>query len=279
MNDFTRLTQEQGFRVHGWMRTLFDLTGTELLIFAIVYSYTKSGGDGVGGNRFFMEWTGAGRNTVIRALDSLEAAGLISATETGQGKIKKYTVSEHAKKRIGEPVKNLNQSQNETSPKMGLVPNNDYHQSQNGTTTSPKIGLDPSQNGTSNQTIKENESKLERKPDNTTPDINSTPREELPPIAERAMRPPEAPAFHEVYSTMESLTFRPSGTELERCVRAFYDREERQGWKGNWKGKVQSYAASWLNNHPPTHYRQPQRQQARGCQPDDTPVDYGEIPW
>lgn len=272
MNDFTRLTQEQGFRVHGWMRTLFDLTGTELLIFAIVYSYTKSGGDGVGGNRFFMEWTGASEDTVTRSVKNLEQAGLIAANGAGRGKLKKYTV--------GDKVNDIcNYPQNAGSQESLQPAKCGYYPPQNAGTATRKMRVHHPQNAGSNQTIKEQESKLESKPDNTTPDINSTPREELPPIAERAMRPPEAPAFHEVYSTMESLTFRPSGTELERCVRAFYDREEQQGWKGNWKGKVQSYAASWLNNHPPTHYRQPQRQQARGCQPDDTPVDYGEIPW
>lgn len=280
MNDFTRLTPEQGFRVHGWMRTLFDLTGTELLIFAIVYSYTGKGG-AVGGIRFFTEWTGVTRPTVINSLQKLEQSGLITVTETGNGKLKKYTVSEAANKRIEvvqndvEPVKNFNQSNNLTSKESLPPPVKNFNPHQSNFETGTSKDFLPA-----TKLYRKQESKLERKPDNTTLAINSTPREELPPIAERAMIPPEAPAFHEVYTTMESLTIRPSGTELERCVRAFYDREERQGWRGNWKGKVQSYAASWLNNlNRHSGYRQPPREQARGCQPDDPPMDYGEIPW
>ena len=131
MTEYTRLTPEQGFHVYGWMRTELGLSGTELAIYAIVYSYTRNGG-ATGGIRFFMEWTGAGRNTVIRALDSLEAAGLLKAEDAEQGKLKKYTIS-------GTDARS-DQSQNETSPKMGLqpVPKWDYYQYQNGTTPVPK---------------------------------------------------------------------------------------------------------------------------------------------
>lgn len=276
MNDFTRLTPEQGFRVYGWMRTLFDLKGTELAIFAIVYSYTQNGGD-IGGNRFFSEWTGAGRSTVIRTLDALEAAGMLEATETEQGKLKKYTISATAKKKIEEHIgqqENLyNHSKNETSPKMKPVSN--CNQSQNETTTSPKMGLPPSQNETSNQTIK----KLERKNNiNNKNKINDniTRARELPPIVQQAMQPPEAPKFHDVYSAMRNLLVRPMGTELEKCAHAFYDLREQQGWSHDWKSHLARYAASWLSrqrNQPPPINK------PRPCQPDDPVQDFGEIPW
>lgn len=271
MNDFTRLTPEQGFHVYGWMRTELGLSGTELVIFAIVYSYTRNGG-AIGGIRFFSEWTGASKPTVINSLQKLELAGLISAIETGNGKLKKYTVSD------GEPVKKIDQSKNLTSKETLPQPvKNFYHDQSNFAAGTSKDFLPATK-----QEI-EIESKLERKQDNNTSvDIDVTTREgELPPIAERAMQAPEPPAFHEVFGTMCSLTIRPSGTELDKCAHAFYDREERQGWKGNWKGKIQSYATSWLNNlnRQPTYNGRPQKQQARGCKPDDPVQDFGDIPW
>jgi DNA-binding PadR family transcriptional regulator len=275
MNDFTRLTPEQGFHVYGWMRTMFDLKGTDLELFAIVYSYTQNGGE-IGGLRFFTEWTGATRPTVINSLQKLEQAGLITAVETKNGRLKKYTVGDTARKQIetykndGEPVKNFNQSNNLTSkdslppPVKNLYP----HQLKNETPTSKNF-LPAS------KIESKIDNKQERKIDNNYR-ITQPPREEEPPLVQAAMQPPEAPEFHEVYNAMLKLLVRPMGTELEKCAHAFYDLKEQQGWSGNWKSHASRYAASWaakVRNLPP------QREKPRPCQPDDPVQDFGEIPW
>ena len=261
MTEYTRLTPEQGFHVYGWMRTELGLSGTELAIYAIVYSYTRNGG-AIGGIRFFSEWTGASKPTVINTLQKLEQAGLILATETGNGKLKKYTIPD------GEPVKNFNQSKNLTSKETLPLPvkNFNHHQSENLTSTSkdflPATKIE-----------RELDNKIERKLENA--------REEMPPLAQRAMQTATAPTFEEVYSTMRSLIIRPDGADLDQCAHAFYEREAAQGWSGNWKGKISRYAASWLNNinRSGSYMRKPQKQHPRGCQPDDPRVDHGEIPW
>ena len=278
MNDFTRLTPEQGFHVYGWMRTLFDLKGTELELFAIVYSYTQNGGE-IGGLQFFTEWAGATRPTVINSLQKLEQAGLISATDTKNGRLKKYTVGDTARKQIetykndGEPVKNFNQSNNFTSkeslppPVKNLYP----HQLKNETPTS-KIFLPAT------KIESKIENKQEKKIDNNYR-ITQTPREEEPSILQAAMKPTEAPEFHEVFRAMRNLIVRPIGPELDRCAHAFYDLRETQGWSNDWKAHLTRYAAAWAaraRNAPP---QRPERDKPRPCQPDDPVQDFGEIPW
>ena len=279
MNDFTRLTPEQGFRVYGWMRTQFDLKGTELALFAIVYSYTQNGGE-IGGLRFFTEWTGATKPTVINSLQKLEQAGLIASTDAKNGQLKKYTIGEIAKQKIeansneGEPVKNLNQSNNLTSKKSLPPPvKNLYpHQSKNFTGTSKEILPATKYESTL-------ERKTDRKQENINNRITTPPREEDSPLVQAAMQPTEAPTFPVVYAVMRQLLVRPIGTELEKCAHAFYDLREAQGWSKDWKSHLTRYAAAWLSrqrNQPP---QREQRDLPRPCQPDDPIQDFGEIPW
>lgn len=288
MNDFTRLTPEQGFRVCAWMRTLFDLKGTELELFAIVCSYTQNGGE-VGGNRFFMEWTGASEDTVTRSLKNLEQAGLIAANGAGRGKLKKYTISDRVNKKLAEVgiIENYPQNagalkddypQNAGSQESLLPAKCGYHPPQNAGTTTRKMRVHHPQNAGSNQIIKKIENKQERKKDNNYR-ITQPPSVEEPPLVQAAMQPLDAPEFHEVYGAMRNLLVRPIGTELEKCAHAFYDLRETQGWSHDWKAHLIRYAAAWAaraRNVPP---QRPERDKPRPCQPDDPVQDFGEIPW
>jgi hypothetical protein len=58
--------------VQGWMINELQLKGNELLIFAIIYGYSKDGqGKFEGSLKYLCDSTGASRNTVISSLNSL----------------------------------------------------------------------------------------------------------------------------------------------------------------------------------------------------------------
>ncbi len=65
--------------IQGWMVSEIGLSGNELLVYAIIYGFSQDGeGEFTGSLRYLMDWTGASKNTVMRALVSLEEKGLIS---------------------------------------------------------------------------------------------------------------------------------------------------------------------------------------------------------
>lgn len=65
--------------IQGWMVAELGLSGNELLVYAIIYGFSQDGeGEFTGSLRYLMDWTGASKNTVMRALVSLEEKGLIS---------------------------------------------------------------------------------------------------------------------------------------------------------------------------------------------------------
>lgn len=68
--------------VSGWMVNQLKLKGNELHIFAIIYGFSKDG-NGVyhGGNKYLSETIGATKNTIIKALKSLEEKQYIIKTE------------------------------------------------------------------------------------------------------------------------------------------------------------------------------------------------------
>lgn len=65
--------------IQGWMVAELGLSGNELLVYAIIYGFSQDGeGEFTGSLRYLMDWTGSSKNTVMRALVSLEEKGLIS---------------------------------------------------------------------------------------------------------------------------------------------------------------------------------------------------------
>jgi len=65
--------------IQGWMVSELGLSGNELLVYAIIYGFSQDGeGEFTGSLRYLTDWTGASKNTVRRALASLEEKGLIT---------------------------------------------------------------------------------------------------------------------------------------------------------------------------------------------------------
>lgn len=58
--------------IHGWMKSLLKLKGTELMVFAIIFGFTQDGTtEFCGGLKYLMEWTDASKPTIINTLKSL----------------------------------------------------------------------------------------------------------------------------------------------------------------------------------------------------------------
>ena len=64
-------------RVYGFMRSQLGLEKTELLVYALIYSYFRNCESLSGSREYIAEWVGSGRTAVDRAIASLLAKGYI----------------------------------------------------------------------------------------------------------------------------------------------------------------------------------------------------------
>lgn len=77
------MRDENYYVVSGWMVNQLKLSGTELIVFAIIYGFTQNPDLWYDGSLSYMsESAGASKSTVQRALKSLESAGLITKAYT-----------------------------------------------------------------------------------------------------------------------------------------------------------------------------------------------------
>lgn len=72
------MRDEDYIHIAGWMRNLLGLSGNDLLVYAVIFSFSRDGESQYkGGIRYLQDTSGASKNTVIRALESLVEKGLI----------------------------------------------------------------------------------------------------------------------------------------------------------------------------------------------------------
>lgn len=92
----------------------YGLTGNELLIYSVIHGYSQANAGCFWGDREYLATRlGIGKNTVIRALASLEDKGLIS---------KRKGVNPEGKPRFEYQIEHSEEStQNGYLPKMGRV--------------------------------------------------------------------------------------------------------------------------------------------------------------
>lgn len=87
------MKDEHFFVIQGWMINRLHLSGTELMVYAIINGFCQHGdGDGyIGGNATLMKWTGASARTISLTLQSLEEKGLITRSyiKTQRGRLGK----------------------------------------------------------------------------------------------------------------------------------------------------------------------------------------------
>lgn len=69
-----------------WMVSTLNLTGDELLIFAIIYGFSQDGKSKYEGTtKYLSRWTGKSKDTVLRNLKRLRNKGLIDRTKRYYG--------------------------------------------------------------------------------------------------------------------------------------------------------------------------------------------------
>lgn len=83
-----KINDDQFLTVHGWMRTKLKLSGNELWLYALIYSFNKATKkEFYGSNAYMQEWLGVSHNTIRECLRKLVARGLIfrrdAITENG----------------------------------------------------------------------------------------------------------------------------------------------------------------------------------------------------
>ena len=68
--------------IQGWMRTDLNLSGNELIVYAIIYGFSQNKqGEFTGSAQYLADWVGCTRRTVMTILNKLAEAKLISKTE------------------------------------------------------------------------------------------------------------------------------------------------------------------------------------------------------
>lgn len=76
------IKNENFYVVHGWMLNELQLKGNELLVYAIIYGFSQTENQCFTGSlNYLSEFTGATKQTVINAINSLISKGLIEKTE------------------------------------------------------------------------------------------------------------------------------------------------------------------------------------------------------
>lgn len=73
-----KINDDQFLTVHGWMRTRLKLSGNELWLYALIYSFNKTTKkEFYGSNAYMQEWLGVSHNTIRDALKRLVAKELL----------------------------------------------------------------------------------------------------------------------------------------------------------------------------------------------------------
>ena len=69
--------------IQGWMRTELNLSGNELIVYAIIYGFSQNKqGEFTGSAQYLADWVGCTRRTIMSILNKLVEDGTISKTET-----------------------------------------------------------------------------------------------------------------------------------------------------------------------------------------------------
>jgi len=113
-----KISNNNYITIQGWMVNDLQLTGNELLLYALIYGFTQDEKTEYSASIHYMTgWLGVSKNTILRLLITLEDKNLIFRI-TENGKMNRYKISDITSK----PVPKLNRCQNETGAKIEPVP-------------------------------------------------------------------------------------------------------------------------------------------------------------
>lgn len=105
-------------------RNKYDLKGSELLVFGIIYGFSQDGKSSYnGGISYISEWTGVSYKTVSRILKSFTERSIIKSVSNA-GKTCNYTINlDFQNDKLNNTLDNLSVVKNSTTPdKMSQVP-------------------------------------------------------------------------------------------------------------------------------------------------------------
>ena len=121
-----KVKDDSNFQIYGWMVTQLKLKGNELLIYAIIYSFSQNNnGDGIfnASTAYLCEWTSLSKRSVIDGLFSLTERNLIIKVEDNSLKRKPniYKINKQFLVNTGEKTslalgKKVHQTSEKTSP-------------------------------------------------------------------------------------------------------------------------------------------------------------------
>ena len=96
--------------IQGWMRTELNLSGNELIVYAIIYGFSQNNqGEFTGSAQYLADWVGCTRRTIMSILNKLVEDGTISKTETVLNNNEKRVSyqAERGCEKISQGVKNF----------------------------------------------------------------------------------------------------------------------------------------------------------------------------
>lgn len=92
--------------IHGWMRTQLNLSGNELLVYALIYGFSQAENQKFTGSlQYIADWCGATKQGIIKNLKSLVEKGLIEKTEVIDNGVKYCEYSCTVLNSVEYPVK------------------------------------------------------------------------------------------------------------------------------------------------------------------------------
>ncbi len=126
-----KLKDDSNIQIYGWMATKLKLKGNELLIYAVIYSFSRNdNGNGVfnASIPYLQEWTNSSKQNVIDCLNSLIRKKLIIKLEDNSQKRKPnvYRISEINFDQTGQEsllaqVKKVDQTGQESLPNNNII--------------------------------------------------------------------------------------------------------------------------------------------------------------
>lgn len=121
-----KLKDDSNIQIYGWMATKLKLKGNELLIYAVIYSFSRNdNGNGVfnASTAYLCEWTNLTKRNVLNCLSSLVNKNLIVKLEDNLSKrkpnvyaINKFALYDTGEKNSSALVKNFHQIDEKNSP-------------------------------------------------------------------------------------------------------------------------------------------------------------------
>lgn len=126
-----RLKDDNNIQIYGWMTTKLKLKGNELLIYAVIYSFSRNdNGNGVfnASTAYLCEWTNSSRQSIIDCLNSLLNKKFIIKIEDNSRKKKPnvYKINENifdktCKESLQEHVKKVDKTCKESLHNNNII--------------------------------------------------------------------------------------------------------------------------------------------------------------